>query len=265
VVTRESTLRESFDPVAFHRTASMAQTGWADREERRAAEHRFQDNVARFSGTITFIVGVLIAMALRPPDLMDGRDVAVSAAALAVSLAVGVIGAKIIGSVFRTTSVEVDRVVMWVVTLVAAVGLAAAGTVPSYARDADDFLTDIPGYTVTTPASLEPYHLARDARGVFSGAGLWALETNGKTVGALGVYLMGDGRARGELKMMADALQGRSVAPRRAMVAGQSVLVGNSGSHVQLGWIDGSALVVVSGAHRSAIEPAAAALLRARD
>jgi hypothetical protein len=49
------------------------------------------------------------------------------------------------------------------------------------------------------------------------------------------------------------------------MLSGRSILVAGSGSHVQLGWIDGSALVVVSGAHRSQIEPAAAALLNAAD
>ena len=262
MVTRESTLRrETFDPIVFHRTAAMAQSGWAEREARNV--RTFQDKIGRFAGSITFFLGLLLVVALRPPNVMDLRDVSVSAVALAACLVVGMVGSKIVMSVFRT-SVEVDRIVMWAVSLMVGLAVMAMGLVPSFARDADDYIHEIPGFTLTTPASFDSYDLVDKAKGVYTDTEVWALEAAGQQVGAVGSYVIEDGSKRGVAKLMSDAL-GTAVDPHRAVLGGETILVSSIGTHVQLGHMEDSALVVVSGANRSKIEPAAAALFAPQD
>ena len=264
MVTRESTLRrETFDPVVFHRTAAMAQSGWAEHEVRKAKDG-LQDKIGRFAGAITFILGLLLIVTVQPPNLMDMRDISVSALALAASVVAGMVGSKIVMSVFRT-SVEVDRIVMWAVSLVVGLAVATTGLIPAYARDADDYIHEIPGYTLTAPPSSDAYNLVDDPKGIFSDTGVWSLEAANGSVGAVGVYVIEDGSKRGVAKMMSDALGGVAVDPHRAVLAGENIFVSNAGRHVQLGHLEDSALVVVSGTSRSQIEPAASALFTTED
>ena len=263
MVTRESTLRrETFDPIVFHRTAAMAQSGWAEREARQV--RTFQDKIGRFAGSITFFLGLLLVAALRPPNVMDLRDVSVSAVALAACLVMGMVGSKIVMSVFRT-SVEVDRIVMWAVSLVVGLAVMAIGLVPSFARDADDYIHEIPGFTLTTSASFDSYDLVDKTKGVYSDAQVWTLEAAGQQVGAVGVYVIEEGSKRGAARLMSDALGGAAVDPHPAVLGGETILVSNVGTHVQLGHMEDSALVVVAGPNRSRIEPAAAALFAPQD
>jgi hypothetical protein len=262
VVTRESTLRENFDPIVFHRSAAMAQSGWAEHEARKARS--FQDKIGRFAGTITFLLGLLLIVALRPPNLMDLRDVSVSAVAIGACLVVGMVGSKIVMSVFRT-SVEVDRIVMWAVSLVIGLAVASLGLVPTFARDADDYIHEIPGYTMTLAPSFDSYDLVDKSKGVFTDAEVWSLEAAGQTVGAVGVYVIEDGSKRGASKLMSDATGGAAIDPHRAVLGGETILVSNTGSRVQLGHVEDSALVIVAGSNRSKLEPVAASLFASQD
>jgi hypothetical protein len=195
---------------------------------------------------------------------MDGRDISVSALALGACVVAGMVGSKIVMSMFRT-SVEIDRIVMWAMALVAGFVVAATGLLPAFARDADDYIHEIPGHTLTIPASFNAYNLVDEPRGVFTDAEVWSLQASGAEVGAVGVYVIEENSKRGAAKMMSDALGGATVDPHGAVFEGENIFVVNSGSQVQLGRIEDSALVVVSGAHRSKIEPAAAALFTAND
>ena len=262
MVTRESTLRrESFDPIVFHRSAAMAQSGWAEHEVRKT--RTLQDKIGRFAGSITFFLGLLFVVALRPPNVMDLRDVSVSAVALGACIVVGMVGSKIVMSVFRT-SVEIDRIVMWAVTLVVGLAIASMGLVPSFARDADDYIREVPGFTMTISSGSDSYSLVDEPKGTFTDAQVWSLEAGDQSVGAVGVYVIEEGSKRGVSKLMSDAL-GTSVEVRRAVLGGETVLVSNTGSRVQLGHIEDSALVVVSGGNRDRIEPVASALFTTKD
>lgn len=260
MVTRESTLRrETFDPVVFHRSATMAQSGWAEREIR-LAKKTFQDKIGRFASSITFALGALLILAVRPPNIMDGRDLSVSAVALGASLVVGMVGSKLVMSFFRT-SVEVDRIVMWAISLLAGLVLASTGLIPAYARDADDYIHEIPGHTLTIPTAFDAYNLVDEPKGVFADAEVWSLEAEGSSVGAVGVYVIDEGSKRGVSKMMSEALGKAVVDPRRAVLAGTNVFVTSVGTNAQIGYLADSALIVVSGPNRSRIEPAATALI----
>lgn len=260
---RESALKDPFDPAAFHSAASMVQSGWAEGEVRKS-RRGIQDTLKRFYGTITFVCGTLLVLLLRPVDVMDGRDVTVSALAVAACVAAAFIGTKLAMTMVRTP-VEIDRIIMWVTALVLGLAVSAAGVVPALARDADDYITEVPGYTMSTAPAFLGNEPMQQGTGLFADVGTWSLSRDGRVAGAVGVFLIADedsARQIGGRRFVAAALRDRSLAAQSQRLAGKDVLITRSRGEVQIGWLDGSAVVIVSGKTREQIQPAAAALIR---
>ena len=267
MVTRESTLRQSFDPAAFHRSANMAQTGWAEREVN-DARGGLRSTVARFSSSITLLLGALLVLALRPVDVMDPRDVVVSSLAIGVSWLVAVVITRPLMAILRTnTSAEVDRVVTWSVALGLALILSSMGIVADFSRDVDDYIDDVPGYTLTNSPEMKSDLQAARGRPfaeTFSDVGVWTLHRDLKMIGTLSVHVTADADDAvrlGGKALFERALAGRSNSIRRERLEGQSIMVSHSGGQAHLGWLDGSALVVASGKSRDWVNPVAAALI----
>lgn len=261
MVTRESSLRDTFDPAAFHRSTSASQRGWAERDIHRRRSG-FQDRIARFAGTITTILGALVAFTLRPPVITDTRDVLVSAGAIGFSLIAGMVLAKIVMSFFET-SVEFDRVVMWTGALFVALAVGVVGVVPDYAREADDYVTASPGHSLTSSSAYATYGLIKDDP-AFADVALWELDQVEAT--AVAAFVLADASASPRVtdeRFLSHALADIDRV-HFGRLDGTSVFVDANARRAHVGWLEGSALVVVSGRTRASVEAAALDLLRAR-
>lgn len=265
MATRQATLTETFDPATFHRSATMAQSGWAEHELRESRKTS-GTTLRRYAGIFTLALGTLLVAALRPADLLDGRDLIVSSVALLASLFLGIVVTRV-AMRMTTSSPEIDRIVTWSVALLAGMILVSTGAVATFSRDAGDFISDIPGYTMTASPELRNLELQSLDSELFADVGLWSLQRDEAVAGSLGVFLIADeGKVSslGQRKFLSQALHEPGSNARSNRLAGKEVFIASSGGQTQVGWLDGSAVLVLSGGNRIAILDAAAALIRER-
>lgn len=265
MATRESTLQQSFDPIAFHSSAAMSQRGWAEREVL-LRKSGVQHTITRFSSSLTFFMGLLLVLALRPINVMDTRDVVVSSLAVGLCWVTGLVVTKILMTAMATT-LEIDRVVTWSVALGVGLLLSATGSVADLSRDVDDYIAEVPGYALTSSPEMKAELEAK--RGtvhseMFSDVGIWTLHHDLKMVGALSVFLVADTGAESHdaKNFFSRAVNVSAEGIRRDRMAGESIFVSHSNGQVHVGWMDGSALVVTSGKSRALVDPVARSLLK---